>query len=340
MLGLLNTPALGGGGGSAVSVYCSAKPAKGENVCLELYSPHQKITIPFVREHVRFLTPQSLRGRYTVLVRNDGDGPIDHLCWLYPRGLLSGPDSKGDIVLKGSFSDDLDLPFVCRTEGDQLTVEVPHPNEPEKNMPGIVGKYSPDNYFFALPPRFGVRHIALLNAYGFSAVYVKLKQPLLPQAGHWFAWEVTTQRYGTLIEDSVVGPHVFHYFASPVYVHRTVRETYLAGITDFDVFNDYHAEHYPAHVTTVEQFGLKEPRQVDIKYHQLLIVPGNPKKCVLNYWDWQGDLRMMSGSPQIVDDEDEGKIPVFEWKSGSILKPEHFWKDLGFMLRVVLRFAP
>jgi len=308
---------------------------------LEVYCPGQKIVIPFVYEHIRFLSHQTLRGRYTILVRNESDRPIEHLCWLYPRALLSGPNAAGEMYLKKTYSielEDLGLPFVTEFDGTELTAHVPNPTEPENNMTGIVGKFDTENYFFGLPHSFNARQIALLDTYGLTAVYVKLRQPIAPKDSHWFAWEITTERHGTLIEESVIGPHVYHYFASPVYVHRTVRETYLSGISDFDLFDDFQAEHYPAHVTTVEQFGLKAERDVDIKYHQLLIVPGDPKKCALSYWDSQGDVRMMSGSPHIIQDGN-GAIPVFDWKSGSILQPEHPWKDLGFMLRIVLHFA-
>jgi hypothetical protein len=54
------------------------------------------------------------------------------------------------------------------------------------------------------------------------------------------------------------------------------------------------------------------------------------------------DIRMRSGSPRMTQnassaptDDDE---LVYEWKSGSILEPDHAWSDSGFILHLNMAY--
>jgi hypothetical protein len=85
--------------------------------------------------------------------------------------------------------------------------------------------------------------------------------------------------------------------------------------------------------------GLRLERRVDIQYYELAIWPGKPTERVIVSWQMDRDLRMRSGSPRLGTDpygrEPRGE-PIYEWKSGTLLMPDHAWKDEGFILHLTL----
>jgi hypothetical protein len=346
-------------------------------VCLEIYCPNQKIEIPFEDERIEFVTPLSITGTYTILVRNSGDKPIDRLCWLYPRKLLPDPEGiepTGSIEVEpaGSIEDVTgELPQILKYRSEvsdgELKLFVPDPNEPEKDLDNIVGKWDSSQtlHELVLPtltdsewdgvrdPKmdyderndqrvFNGRDMALMNSLGYTLLFLRLNSPLAAGDSQWFSWRIKTVRVGENVPSSVAGPHVFHSFASPVYVHRAVKESYLSALEDFSIDDEYHTLHLPHFQKIVEVFQLRSNRLVNLRFHLLTIEPGDPDVRSLTFWHPTGDLRMLSGSPEVVVTNSsagvECEAPVFVWKSGSILEPHNHQNETGFMLRIVVHY--
>ena len=77
---------------------------------------------------------------------------------------------------------------------------------------------------------------------------------------------------------------------------------------------------------------------MDIQYYELAIWPGPASRRKIVSWHMERDLRMRSDSPRLGEDpsREPKDEPIFEWKSGSLLMPDHSWKDEGFILHLTM----
>ena len=341
-------------------------------VCLEIYSQDQKVEILFEHEDIRFSSPVSYTSQYAVLLRNGGDGPLDVLSMLYPRRLFSDLEG-GKVRLRGvseiteellpanaSLNEDGEVVVAAEGESDepvdrvffsdtrQLKWLVTNPNSPDKEIPGLTGKFGVEKVnlqsggtrlcsgVLELPKAFSDRHVITLNMHKYSAWLFRLNKPLPAGEAQWFAWEINVESTGRPLFDTLSGPVVFHQFVSPSYVHRTLQECFSAAIEDCDVYSD-EIQDIETYRSLLEMFDLNSERRVDSHYFELTIEPGPPNSRFVQSWNVEGDLRMLSPSPRVRTSSDSIEEPVYEWKSGSMLEPKHEWTDHGFVLRLTLQ---
>jgi hypothetical protein len=321
-------------------------------MCIEVYSTEQPIQIPFEHETIRFLTPQSFRGRYTVLVRNSGYKAIDRLYLIYPRPLFylkKTPEGAYEVSLKGLTDITHRLPdlgeFFSRPTDQRISAHLPDPNNPVCDLPGLEGYWDPGNVSWLPAAGLTARCLLLLNEHHFTAWTARLQTPIAPGDAHWFCWEITVDGQGDLVEKSIYGPIIFHEIASPIDVRRTLVEALQTDLRDIHLYgpDDLGIEHETAIRRILLAFGLLQERRVDIQYYELNVQPGDPKNQFPINCESHGDIRMRSGSPRVADhmtwDIDCLGEPVYEFKSGSIIEPAHPWKNSGFNIRLILGFG-
>ncbi|GEM_PF-6616357 len=331
-------------------------------MCLEVYSDDQPIQIPFGHETFRFLGPTSFRVRYAMLVRNPGYRAIDKLTAIYPRPIydfMSGAGKSIDIRLERleDITDQLPvlLGFFDDNGGGRLRAQLPDPNNPVCNMPGLSGQWHANNVRWDFPEACGLRCANLLDVNRFTIWNAKLHQPIAPGESHWFCWQITVRDEGDNAPHSTIrGPVVFHEIASPIDVRRTVVEFLQTSLRDIDLeltrkdlepaLRHQHVADKQAVTNILIHFGLHKERRVDIQYYELTVQTGDPQCHWLHHYTAQGDIRMRSGSPRfgrdVRLDAEFLNEPVYEWKTGSLLEPAHPWKNSGFAIRMELGYDP
>jgi hypothetical protein len=330
-------------------------------MCLEVYAPKRDVQIPFEHERVRFESPTRLLTRYTFLVRNPGYEPIDKLLAIYPRPLfrpkiVARRDESTTGVLEYLPEHSLtDVTYILSESQDfvadeknpnELTAELPDPNNPICLLNGLNGLWYPGNGRFSAVQGLSTRCYLLLQNHLYSSWEVHLSRPIEPGTAQWFCWEIGVDEVGCTLPDTVLGPAVFHELTSPIDVHRTFREAIQAAIRDL-LTNK--VETPTATIRRAQEVALREilfhlalleERRVDIQYYELSLLTGDPKEMFLLNATELGDIRPRSGSPRVgmddVLDADFIGQPIYEWKSGSIIEPAHPWRDSGFSLRLTM----
>jgi hypothetical protein len=155
-----------------------------------------------------------------------------------------------------------------------------------------------------------------LNELHYTFFQVELGTPLQPQESRWFCWQIDARNIGLAIPTKL-GVLVQHRVASSLDVHRTLSERIQAAIDLSQASGPPWLEE--ASTTLRDALGLTAERRVDARYHELVVRPGDPKKCVLLTWTSEGDLHMRSQSPRFGSDpkrEPVGEL-LYEWKSGN-----------------------
>jgi hypothetical protein len=223
------------------------------------------------------------------------------------------------------------IPWHATIEDQTLEIDLPNPLSPAGNLPDIRGRYDPGNVVFSAPQGLASRHVALLNAHGFTAWLAAFRDPLVPGGATWIAWDIEVEASETPIHSSAVGPLIYQTFGSPLFVHRLVADTLIAGATDCVVAPDPfgHLDYYES---LLKMFGLRAPWCVDIKYRRLTILPGKPDDLALLSWNVRGNMFALRAFPHLrplaaynasdVMHVQENE-PLFAWESGSLLSGGH-----------------
>lgn len=210
-------------------------------MCIELYSPDQKIEILYEQEVVQFISPTSFIGRYMVLVHNPGPLPLRRLLLMYPRYLMETTKLtvSGVKYIEVTFRPVRllsNLPIQVRSHqpltrtGNRVSMAMADPNDPAQDFPlDLSGEWcgTGSQPTYSLPG--GVQNIAhaytnFCRDHGISAWEMTLPTPLPAGGSHWFYWEIRVDDAGVIVPDSVAGPMVFHELASPLNVRRTIAE--------------------------------------------------------------------------------------------------------------------
>lgn len=332
-------------------------------MCIELYSLNQQIQIPFEQEIVHFHSPFEFVGTYTMLIRNSGYDDIDELVCLFPRLISSGcynnvskklkfdlKECLGNTTSKETILKSFGERFEIQpnhNEPDEITVVIPDPNNPASTLPGITGYCYPANAKIFLPEQLRgqtTRALKIAEECRVTLWGLKLKKPIKKDTAHWYQFTITinlSPNETNFLHDSLIGPCIYYEFASPIDVRRTVAEQILVSKQILKRLDA--PQGVSACDALVEGFGLDKKRMVDIQYYELNINTGDPSDQMMINCLSQGDIRFRSASPKIVTYDDKAKgtkyqMPVFEWKSGTILEPPHPWKDTGFSIRLCLNF--
>jgi hypothetical protein len=287
-------------------------------MCIEIYSTSQPISIPFEHESIRFKGPTSYSATFSILLRNDGDAPIDRLSVLYRRRLFSDPTS-GTVALQdvADVSDHLSQWPESTRDADRLSLVVPHPLAPSKDL-ALNGFFRPDDVAFTVPNGFSARHTQVLNSFGFTAWQAEFKTPLQPGEAQWLAWRVGVRNVQAPIVQTPIGNIVYHTFASPKFVHSTIAESFKAAA---DSVEQRDLDYYES---VLKMFGLRGPRRVDIGYRILNVQPGSPSDLTLLSWSTEGKLQLRTAHATAAtgpraSEQSEDVRPTFEWRSGSII---------------------
>lgn len=315
-------------------------------MCLEIYHPEMPVQIPFKSEVVAFTGPLDFVARYTFLIRNGGSSPIERLWVLFPRGLFDTPTQRSvpwtkpeDITDKlGPNANQHFLP----PSRDTLTLVQPDPNRPQFDREPLTGFWFPSaTTRWVMPPGITADHVSLMRKAELACWQVDLgDNALAPQQARWFWWEVTVRGSGSPLGRTCLRQNfVLQQLASPIDVRRTFVELFEGGQRDSQAKGDLTTAEMCSEL--LKALGLRYERRVDIQYYELAIWPGRPSQRMIVSWHMERDLRLRSGSPRLGTDplrEPQGE-PIYEWKSGSILEPDHAWKDEGFILHLTLAHA-
>lgn len=316
-------------------------------MCIEIYSPNSPIRIPYVHELLRFIGPREFEVRYCFLLSNLGAQPLNRLCCLYPRSLFDVPSPLpltianllGDRLLDvtdrlPTFLDGFESP----APGTGVYLQ-PDPNEPYRNRPPLEGAWLPGQTQWGVPrDRQGTiqaDHISALRRGQLTAWLTIVDPPIPTNGSRWFAWRVHVNGQGVAIPRTVLRrPLVLHEVASPIDVRRTFIhhfESALRAAQDDPQAPDWEQKLYQ---DVLRLYGLRSPRNVDTEYYELVVEPGDPSKRLIVSWQMDRDLRMRTDSPRLEKPPD-GRL-VYEWKSGSMLRPRHPWTNKGFVLQLLL----
>ena len=294
-------------------------------MCLDLYSLDSQVSIPYASESVVFSDPMSYVAHYRFLVRNTGNRDIRKLQALYPRDLLqlvSETDVGTTIDLVGIHDDVHRIIAACdRSSGNGkpapltfndgvLRLEMPSPNEPH-TVWVFEGRFGLDQYQWVVPDELNLVQFDFLATIdrGFSPFHILLAELLKPGESQWVTLEIRVSNAGRELKDSLSGRKVFHSFASPAFVRRTLRDSCEVAIAAGD--NDAKL--------LFDGFGLERVNDCSIGYFELEIWPGDPLKQELSDCFYEGDVWAKSRSPDIVT-RGETTGPLYLWKSGCKLE--------------------
>lgn len=316
-------------------------------MCLEVYAPNGKIVIPFANESIRFLTPNAIRSRYSVLIRNAGRRPIRELFFLSPYQLLADGEVRGQVELRGPGSIVRDLrasdEFFIGMEGTRLSMRMPDPTDTSRWRPILHGDLFEDNGVFQFPSGTEESHVLLMQRSPFTGWSLPLTHPINPGNAQWFWWQINVANIGSTFA-TFREPRVIHRIASPFDVRRTFKEYLETAIARFDGEDP---EYGQTARELMELFNLNNKRNVDMEYYELRVEPGDPLRQILDYWEVEGALEMRSRSPRVADNSFyEGEAagqPVYEWRLGSLFRRRRWWQsppNESFMLRLSLSFQP
>jgi hypothetical protein len=330
-------------------------------MCVEVYHPGVPLEIPFAHEVIRFTSAVEWEVKYCFLARNLSHRPIEHLYALYPRSLFNEPQPFPRPV--GELLPDLEditdrLPraitgFDNPPDWSDYTLRVddlPDPNRPEVNRAPLTGTFRPGTSELALPPRFGPAQIYVLRLANLTAWRVRFEPKLGAYEARWFWWRIRLKDLGIRLppqgsadpalprSTTPLGcPLVLHEVASPLDVRRRFIELLESGLRDAELEGDEDGQ--TTYGEAIRGLGLRRERQVDIQYYQLTVLPGKPEDRLIVSWQMDRDLRMLQQCPRVGKEEPDpvGEL-IYEWRTGSLLKPDHAWKDQGFALHLLLAY--
>lgn len=304
-------------------------------MCLEVFHPELPIIIPYESEIIEFDGGQTATDTFSFLVRNTAHIPIRSLNVVFSRGLYERTHA-GEWRIAGVRDITHTLPTsIGELQGPNdgtltLKLDDRHPSQHEQAT--LEGSWLPGDSTFSVtgPTR---AHLCLLQKLNYTFFQVELGTLLHPQEGRWFCWQVDLRDIGVTVP-SKLGVLVLHQIASPLDVRRTLSEQVQAASRLSQMFGPPWLEEVTQ--TLREVLGIATERCVDVQYHELVVRPGDSKKCVLLAWTSERDLQMRSPSPRLGSDpqrEPVGEL-LYEWKSGSLLdRPQN---GKGFILHFTL----
>jgi hypothetical protein len=316
-------------------------------MCLEIFVADHPVAIRYEHEVVRFTSFKNYVGQYTFLLENRGHTPVSKLNVIYPKFVFNEVKEPDEDVGFESVSDVTAtlngwLPGFAMN-GNSLCLIQADPNRPQFDRAPLDGLWLPGEPIeWGMPDGFNFFHLGILKRMKYGCWYAHLHTPLRPFESRWFSWRVEINGAGHSLGQTPLGaPVVLHQFASPVDVHRTLREKVETGYHRAKAsFLDQEAKWY---VDFANWFGLHFERVVDIEYFEMVVQPGNPADRLVLGWQMERDLRMRSGSPRPLDEgpltnQNKNGELVYEWKSGSMLEPDHAWTDQGFVLHLSMAY--
>lgn len=326
-------------------------------MCLDVYAKGIPTSIIYEKEFVEFLKPDEVLCTYFFLLKNCSNTPINSLYAIYPAPLyhFASPDY---VELTGVEDVSEKLPHYLRQvktakQNTQLSLLQPDPNRPQFNRDSVVGEWNPgksSDEFVIWPSSEDVTedHVLAIKNTDFSCWTAKLAKPLIAGQSRWFGWQAVVKNAGIQIPITPLRlPVVRLQIASPIDVHRTLREALESSMWAAEVSGNM-AELAHVYRQVIRDLGLDLERRVDLQYFELEVRPGRYDTRMMLTWQMERDLRMLAGSPIVPgaaaskpyhpQDVDDG--PIYRWKSGSMLEPEHVWTDKGFVLHLQLLFNP
>ena len=276
-----------------------------------------------------------------------GHVDLDDLYVLYPRNVFSKPTAGATVssLLSGALTDVTvnlkdSLYGITAPLGnpDQLMLEQGNPNLPSFPRLPLVGSWYPNSRVtWSVPSSFAADHISLMRLYKYSGWIAKLDAPIVPHESRWFSWIITSTG-GNLVEETALGfPIVIHDIAGPIDVRRTFHELYERGLRRHER-DATRPDREQLYRNIIDDFFMLFQRRVELRYYDLTLLPGPPSERFVVSWQMDRDLRFRSGSPRHGDpafNEPPDEL-VYEWKSGSILRPNDSWKDHGFGLKLLI----
>lgn len=309
-------------------------------MCVEVYHSEVPLVVPYEIEILRLTGERSFKATHALLVQNVGHVPISTLNVLYPRMLYEQDGTDWvipDGCLRNATADIRGLLRGVELHGDELVLAQQDPNRPQFARPPLAGTWLPDDFHVQMPKGFPAAGLSFLAKLRQSFFQLRFEAPINPRQARWIGLEFDVLEAG-VPANSLLGNVVIHQLASPVDVRRTVDEqvecAQRTGESDGprwlgDLANDLR-----------EFMGLKLERRVEIQYYELVLRPGNPAERLLLSWEAERDIRLRSGSPRKGENpalgEDNNEL-IYEWKSGSLLKPDsNPWRNLGFVLHLTL----
>lgn len=295
-------------------------------MCVDVYSKLCPLTVKYSYELVRFHGPRSFVGRYTLLIENAGNVPLDEVLLLYPRPLTYYRVVDGVLKQRLKIADM--APGILneitagvhndkRLLGNRMTWFQSDPNDPARKLT-LEGILDPSNTVIREPASIKFDHVELIKQWKMSAWSLRLKTPLIPGDRHWITFRVTVDNAGIGVAGLPFGDVVYHRLASPSSVWRLFSEAMLAGketvyLPDGDISRDVQL-----YDSIVEAFALTQPRKVRIEHYLLEVIAGEVANRVLISPSVDGDLWMRSASPMVVPGptKQDPQELAFLWKSG------------------------
>jgi len=323
-------------------------------MCIEVYSNDQPIQIPYANLTIRFLSHSTIRMRYVYLVRNAGYQPIQSLSVLCPRPLLRLVRvAEGDepiafrTDIAGVIDRTAELPQLDGIgdrfrvlSGNRLRALIPDPNQPVSRLPDLEGFHAVNNVRWAMPPNTARRGVMILQSHRFAAWIARLERPIERGDAHWYCWEIDVDDARGVLEETVLSRIVFHEISSPIDARRKLREVLQTDLRDLHENESVESIqfHSPELRRLLYDFRLMEERLVDIRFLEIWLQPGDPRKQLLIHHTQHGEIRASQRSPRVglhpVTESGFIGEPAYEWHAGSMLKPIQMGTDSGFSLRL------